>query len=764
MRIKRLTQPDEKSGFQKYFEYTLMAVVLAIIACRCTHTESLTSSGMSILVDYISLSQSLTFSVSIFAVALIWFVVNLIRGEFAFRISGFSPGFVIFTVGAGLATFAASDSRASICSYLTIASAVVTGIFMVQVLKRFSLIRLTAIIIAALAVVNCYESFNQLLTSNEYMLEQYEQDPESQLSKIGIESGTLEAFLYEHRLRSKDIKGYFTTGNSLGSFLILTGFTTIGIFAGKLRYNSDKKKNPVDMAIIAFILLMQVGCFFAAASKGAALAAMLGLAMLLIWLFFRQQVIAHRYKLFIAAVVIGSLAVGFITIFAAATRNIPGGNSFLVRGEYWAAAARMIMNNLFTGVGGGNFGYHYTLYKLPASIETVLDPHNMLLSVAAQYGIIGLAGFALLLFLPLTKIIFPKIKLETGSQQQNAVKQQNRQASPKLIYSIALFITVVLFIVRPFVIPVESSDNTSVMVYVLIVMYAAPALIFLFTVWILDKAIDNELDFQYLQASIFCGIIAMLAHNLIDFAIFEPGVMSMLFLAGAVFVSITKDRLNRFGWRIRIDRSDAIVVSTLATAAFAVVLLLGYIPVVCSTLRLEKAFWGKRLKVHQLVEAASCDPFGCKIEPFIAKVLWSEYDPQQNSDNLVLAEKYFSMAIKKNPANFKNYKNLGRLRRDMADNTETYRRKTLLTGAEDAYRMAIARYPADAELHLELGKVMFQQDKPQEANEEFAAALKIERKFRERFKRMYPDQEVVSRIDPKDYEFLKGVVVNDNAE
>jgi hypothetical protein len=587
------------------------------------------------------------------------------------------------------------------------------------------------------------------------MIEQYRNDPDEQLDKLGIKSGTLEAFLYEHRLYSKDIKGYFTTGNSLGSFLILTGFTTFGLIAGKLKRYRKTREGLVDAAILSFILFAQVLCFMASTSKGAGSAALLGFVMLLAWIFFKDIIRKRRHLVFTASALGGGAVLAVITAYAVFTATLPGGKSMMVRAEYWFATARMIADNYLTGVGGGNFGYYYTQYKMPASIETVQDPHNMFLSIFSQYGILGLAGFFLIIFVPLTRIIMPKNEID-GAVLNTGKNTYSHGGRFK--YSIAILITVTLFIVRPFLIPVEGSDDSGVMLYIMIVMYAAPAFIFLLVVWLMDKAVGDEVDLEYLQAAMFCGIVAMLLHNFIDMAIFEPGVMSMFFLVVACFVSVSKYRLNHFGWSVKIDRSDAVVVSALCGSALVVVLWLGYIPVVCATLRLQKAFWGKQLDMRQIAEADACDPFSCDISPFIAKVFWSEYDPDHNRDNLALAEKYFSISIKKNPADFKNYMNLAKIRWQQADNTQTYRRKVLLTGAEDAYRRALSRYPGKAELHLELGKVLFLQDKPQNANSEFEAALQIEEMFRKKFARMFPDQEIVSRLDPQDYQFLKGVV------
>ena len=755
MRITRLTQPDERSAFQKRFEYIIMAVMLCIIACRCTYTETLTSSGMSILEDYVSVFQSLTFSMLTIFIVLVWFIVSFVRRELSFRISGLISGLVIFTIAAAIATFCSADRRASFNSYFTIAGCVISGIFFVQMLKRISTIRFTAIIITALGIVNCYESFNQLSSSNEYMIEQYQSDPNSQLEAMGIEPDTLEAFLYEHRLYSKDIKGYFTTGNSLGSFLILTAFTTIGLIASRIRKFIKDRQNPVDAAILCLIFAVQFICFTAATSKGAAAAGFAGVAMLLCWAFFKKIIIQNRNTLFSTAVIgSGAVIVGVIGL-AASKAYLPGGNSMLVRAEYWFASARMIRDNFFTGVGGGNFGYHYTLYKLPAAIETVLDPHNMLLSIASQYGIFGLIGFGLILFLPLTKVIVSKYGIE---YKDGSHRQDTTVSNKKFKYMMAFMITLTMFIIRPLLNPVAGSDDAGVMFYIMIVMYIAPAAIFMFVVWLLDKALGDDIDVEMLQVSMFCGIVAVMLHNLVDFAIFEPGIMSMFFLVTACFVSLSKDRLNRFGWLIQIDKADAVVLSGGLLAVFSLVLWLGYAPVARATYKLDQAFSTRTLDLREVVKAAQSDRFDSKLYTFVARVLWSEYDPKQSPENLMLAEKYFSSAINVNRADFKNYKNLGKVRWEMADNTQTYKRKTLLIGAEDSYRKAILKYPGNAALHLELGKILFLQDRPDDAKREFAAALKIEEMFQKKFAAMYPTAKPVSRIGKENLEFLKGVV------
>ena len=85
--------------------------------------------------------------------------------------------------------------------------------------------------------------------------------------------------------------------------------------------------------------------------------------------------------------------------------RLPGGNSMLVRWQYWTASAQMVADHPLSGVGPGNFSDYYPHYKPAAALESVADPHNWPLSLITQYGPLGLLGFLAMLCLPLWRSI-----------------------------------------------------------------------------------------------------------------------------------------------------------------------------------------------------------------------------------------------------------------------------------------------------------------------------------------------------------------------
>ncbi|GAH26554.1 unnamed protein product, partial [marine sediment metagenome] len=62
---------------------------------------------------------------------------------------------------------------------------------------------------------------------NQGMIDEYEKAPQTLLEPLGITAGTSDHFQFEHRLHSKDVKGFFTTGNSAGSFALFAAFAGI---------------------------------------------------------------------------------------------------------------------------------------------------------------------------------------------------------------------------------------------------------------------------------------------------------------------------------------------------------------------------------------------------------------------------------------------------------------------------------------------------------------------------------------------------------
>jgi tetratricopeptide (TPR) repeat protein len=68
--------------------------------------------------------------------------------------------------------------------------------------------------------------------------------------------------------------------------------------------------------------------------------------------------------------------------------------SLRYRLDYWQATVEILRRYGLAGVGLENFGLYYTEFKLPAAVEEIRDPHNLVLSVWSSLGLAGLAALA----------------------------------------------------------------------------------------------------------------------------------------------------------------------------------------------------------------------------------------------------------------------------------------------------------------------------------------------------------------------------------
>jgi len=71
----------------------------------------------------------------------------------------------------------------------------------------------------------------------------------------------------------------------------------------------------------------------------------------------------------------------------------PANWAVVERMAHWQAALRMWADHVWFGVGIGNYEPVYPAYRLPRWREALGHAHNYYLNIAAECGIVGLAGY-----------------------------------------------------------------------------------------------------------------------------------------------------------------------------------------------------------------------------------------------------------------------------------------------------------------------------------------------------------------------------------
>ena len=743
----------ENTNTKSFIAELIFSACLCIIALRATFTEGINVQSSSISPNLSSIIVSLTFSFILIILFAFWFCRLILSAKLTYRFTAMEIPLVLFLISAAVACWFASNKRLAINSVVILTAPAMLAVLLTQIIDRPSKVKILLIVIAALGLLSTVQYFEQLFSGNDMAIQQYQQDPESMLKALGITKGTFQQFLLEHRIYSKGIKGFFMTSNSAGSFSILASFAAFALF-----YNSFKKfkagliKRDFFLAVTVAFAAVLAGLLITK-SKGAIASAFISALMLLIYLKFPKIVKDNSKKIIALALLVLLLAASAIVYFGQTHDTLPGGNSMLVRWQYWKSTAQMVADHWLTGVGPGNFANYYTQYKIPAALETVADPHNFILSMSAQFGIFGLLTFLAMMILPIKKALSKyAFKPVENTESEKSIKASH------IVYLV--IVSAVLLIVRPILLKIDiASQEAVVAIYLVMVLYVMPVLIFVIGfLMFASSAKNNDIETDSVtSAAIFFGIVAVLIHNLIDFAIFEPSVYTAFWVMIAALIAmnlnnkIKKRTPIKLPIYVKLLLVIPIVILTLASLVFGF-----YWPAKADAL--IKAAMDKPDDCKALFKKASqADPLNIAALSMSGKYFMyqSSLNSADNITDLTIASDDFLEAARRDPADYKNYEKLIDIYILLASRSQGSLSQENIKKALGYAEKAAQLYPGSERIRFKYALVADELKMTDVAVAQYLKAIEIEDAFAAQFKTMYPTRDVVSRIGPDQYNQAK---------
>ena len=698
---------------------------------------------------------SLCLSGTLIFAFLLWCLAKLFSGRPPFKITAMGTGLAILLTGLILAAFYAANKRAAITSAVTLLAPILMAVMLAHLLDSHAKIKILLITLASLGFVAAFQSADQFFVENDLLIQQYQDDPDAMLQQLGIEKNSFNNVLLEYRLYSKDVRSFFTTGNSAGSFAILTSFAAIALLAELLKNRKSFPNLSGNRALAAIVLAVILFGLFITRSKGAISAFLIVVAIFAFLLRSARPKLSKN--IILTACVIGAIAlVPLVAWFGLKFGRLPGGNSMLARWQYWNASAQMFLDHHFTGIGGGNFSSFYPQYKPSAAPETVSDPHCFVLSILTQYGPLALLGFLVIILSPLwrTSLADPKT-LETPPNRRFA----------NLATLCAIVTAMVIITLRPFISPQNTAETFDEKLFVLFTAYIAPAAAFAVGFALFVKTLQTTPKEYNLQntrltaTALFCGILGVIIHNLIDFAIFEPGILTAFFASLACLVALNSKSQNQ---QISVTSSPI----WLKTAAVISVLIIGYgyfhyvlLPVAKSTSEIAASRrpmeFGQVQLAHSFLDAATDDdPLGPDAPAMNGRLYIQNFfiPAAKNAQTLNNAEEALFIAAQRNTHDYKNFDALAEVyslyARLQPDQNDSWLNKAL-----ESASVAVSLYPGDADLRLRLAQIAEDLGQTDLALQNYKITVQIEDGFREQFKLMYPGRKVISRLDEDKYLF-----------
>jgi O-antigen ligase len=724
----------------------LLGLCLCILAIRVTYTEFPMAQSSTSPMNLGDMIYSLTLSGLLLAAVVAWFLKSVFSERPAYHVTGMEIGLVLFLAAGVVSTCTAADKRLAISEMALLFAPILAAILIVQILRTIGRVGIVLTVVAALGVVSTYQSFEQLTTSNRMLEEQYRQNPQSVLEPLGIEAGTLDHFMFEHRLHSRVIRGYFTTSNSAASFGLLACFAAFALIAE--RSASQARRNLLLPGIAVVILTAGL---FLTQSKGGIASFLLAIVLLGVFHLWRRQTPGRQRTLLIAATLLGVVVLAVVVYgtisYGMRHDRLPGGNSMLVRWQYWKASARMIADHPLTGVGPGNFASYYSHYKPAEAIESVADPHSLPLSLLAQYGPLGLIGFLAMVLIPLGRSLWT---LPQGTSGTILCWSGSKRAILLTLGGLSLC----LLVIRAILIPIPPGDSAEIFIYDLVSLYVAPVAAFLIGFLVLVLPLNAErtdttpLWTSGVVVTMVCGIVGVLVHNMIDFALFEPGVWMTFWFALACLIALSHEKGVRplfstsTGWR-----ALAVIVATMILGGYATVV---WAPVFQTTVNIASAraemSVGGIDTAHRLLDAAiQTDPFSSAALNLKGNLYLQQYDGQPSKEPALLrdAAECFRKATEVNPAEYKNYEKAGLAFSLLGQDEQAY----------EWYGKAAGLYPENERIQMRLAQTADRMGKRDAALAYYRKAVEIENAFRSQFTQMYPKWEKqVSRLGESDYQ------------
>jgi len=694
---------------QRAIETSCLFVLIVLAAIRPLVAESYDSGGTTTAPALAEVADpspvaTLLFDVLILATACGWLLARAIGAPRRYRPTGLEWGLGLIAVAAAISCFAAGNKRLAINAAIDWLCHPILAIVLVQLMHRPWHRRLLLAAVLGSACAQAVQCYDQAFVTTDDTLAHYHATKAEFWAKQGVdlESPTVE--LFERRMLAREASGFLPHSNVTGSYLVLCGFAALGLTIAAWKRAANTRAGLVVAGGGALTVAIFSAVFFTK-SRGAALATLAGLCLWgVLWLF-AGWIGRHRRGAVALGWLCALLGLAAVVGHGLYHGSLPGA-SLNFRWQYWTASADLIADHWLTGVGRENFGRHYLRYKSIEASEEIANPHNLLVQAAADWGMVGLVGLAVMSIGESLAVTRRKSVTEPETTPARLTRPPDSFGSAALIWTI--FLAVAVTLVR---LPLLGTTDPNFL-YVSSVMTAVPWLVgFLFLLHVAGFVTDGAAR-RTLSTGIAIGLFTLLLHELINFALFVPGSAMTFFALLAVCLTERSDAEPIRGHAGAKHRWLPVLLSGLVTLA-AVAIGLWPVAAAARHLRLARQT-GQHMTADPVAaqptdrhfqRAAAIDPLDPS--PLTARTDWLlalSSDPLRREEAFALAIKSLDEAVRRDPHAVRHRRammRLYRMRASASGRVEDY------LAAVEAGRAATQLYPNDPTGYVQLAEMQF---------------------------------------------------------
>ncbi len=379
----------------KWLNRIALVLTLAILIARLTMLETLRDpsavspntsipprapgANTSVLLDWLSLLPAVLICLR----AGLFSRLALVGSAAAVALAGVAAWAVLSTAWAG-------DKLAAVVGAFHLVSLATVFWTILQLTRDWLSLRLLAAVsVGILLVLVVHGALYTTIDAAELRRNWVEHKTEL-LQQRNLEADSFAAHQLERKIISGEVPGFAASPNTYGAQLVLLAFVLIGVSVQRI---CDRA--PAGWWIVpALALLPTVWMIYETDSRTALGTPVLGLIFCAILLGFRPFSPGRRRFFFWLA-----LAVALLGMAALVAHGLHHGtlfhDSLTFRWRYWVASWRIFVDHPWRGVGWNQFGQYYVGTRLPIAAEEIKDPHNFLVRVFVELGLVGGVMFVL---------------------------------------------------------------------------------------------------------------------------------------------------------------------------------------------------------------------------------------------------------------------------------------------------------------------------------------------------------------------------------
>lgn len=377
--------PDEPRG--QFLTRLAFAVLLMLLVARSLMLETIRDAGptlpnapagpgatTSLVLDWLSLLP-----------VLLILARRLFDRTFTLRAASTHVWLFALAIWAMLSTVWADDRFLSFVSSTRLLAAGAMFWSATQLVRRWSHVRLIAGLFVGLLLANVTQGLITKYVDQPEFQTFWQQNKAAIFAERNWSADSYEGQRFEQKVLAGELFGFNASPNVLASLVVMFSLVAIAAAIQRLR-----NREPIGWPL-ALILLAGSGGFILlhTGSKAAFAALFVGAALFGFWAISRRLLARQRPIAFACAIVIVGLGAVGVVGYGLTTGGLPSA-SINFRWRYWVGAWRVIVEHASVGVGWSNFAEHYLPVRLPQAAEEIQDPHNFVVRVAAELGVVGL--------------------------------------------------------------------------------------------------------------------------------------------------------------------------------------------------------------------------------------------------------------------------------------------------------------------------------------------------------------------------------------